>query len=504
MDIRFQAGGEDKWSADIALVPIWEGEKILETCPELGEAAPFLQIAPGMRDVAGRDKEISIVYGHPDLPYSRVMFIGLGKQKSGQGVEGAIREAFARAVRRVRAMHLTSVHIPFYCFRRLGNGIRLLEEAVYACVLANHEITLFKQTTRDELLPRVEWLAVGFRDEFVPDQARVAARRGETAALAVNRARDLANTPGNILFPDAFASKVQLAARERGVRCEVLDEQDLDREGFGAHLAVGRGGAHPPRLVVLEYAPKGHEDEHPLVLVGKGITFDSGGLSLKPSARMHLMKSDMTGAAATFAALMALAEEEVPHRVVGLLALAENMPDGNATRPGDVVTGLSGDRIEIVNTDAEGRLVLCDALTYAQKRWNPAAVVDVATLTGACAVALGDEVAGLFCNDTALAERVISAGHCAGENYWQLPLWPGYKKKLTSPVADICHTSSSREGGAITAALYLEHFIQDDTLWAHLDIAGVDWSDEGSALCSKGATGFATRTLLELGRGGLA
>ncbi len=282
----------------------------------------------------------------------------------------------------------------------------------------------------------------------------------------------------------------------------MLDEEALAAEGMGALLAVGQGSARPPRLVALEHAPKGHEQDKPLILVGKGITFDSGGISLKPAANMQQMKCDMTGAAAVLAAIAALAEEDAPRRVIGLLACAENMPGGTATRPGDVVRAASGDTVEITNTDAEGRLALCDALAYAQKQWTPAAIIDMATLTGACAVALGTELAGLFCDDEDLAERISAAGGVGGENYWRLPLWQPYAEQLKSEVADICHTGP-REGGAINAALFLRHFVREGVRWAHLDIAGVDWNAKKTPLCPVGASGFGARTLLELARGGV-
>ncbi len=505
LEIRFHAGGEDKWSADVALIPLWEGENVRESCAQLFDAAPFLQIAPGMRDVTGRKNEINIVYGHPDLAYSRVMFIGMGKEcLSSNNAMDVLRTAYAKGLRKARAMHFTSAHIPWSSLERFGNAERVLEEAVYACVLANSQNARYKKTTREELTPCLEWLAVGFRGQYVPENARQAARRGERSALTVIQARKLAAAPGNVLNPVTYAEKARQLAEETKLRCEVLDETALQEQGFGAHLAVGRGSSHAPRLVILEHAPEGHEDEAPLVFIGKGITFDSGGISLKPSANMHQMKGDMTGSAAVLAAMLTLAEEEVPRRVVALMPLAENMPDGNAVKPGDVVQGYSKDTIEVVNTDAEGRLVLCDAISYACSRWKPEVLVDVATLTGACAVALGEELGGLFCNDDELAERVQSAGHCAGENYWRMPLWKGYTKKLESPIADICHSAFGRAGGAITAALFLEHFVPEGTRWAHLDIAALDWSEKDTPLCDKGATGFAARTLLELGRGGAA
>lgn len=504
LDIRFHAGGDDKWFADAAIVPIWEDEKILETCPKLLEAAPFLEIAPAMRDVHGKSGELVVVYGHPDLPYSRVIFVGMGKDRTGRdNAMEVVRRAVAQGIHKIRTMDLKSAHIPYFTLERLGNSLRVLEECVYAAVVSNHNNGLRKRMSVDKLLPRLAWLAIGFCEKFVPEDAREAVRRGERAALATTLARDFGNLPGNILYPASYAGRACELAKVYGIKYEVLDEKELERQGFNAHLAVGRGGANPPRLVVLDYAPMGHEDEPPLVYVGKGITFDSGGISIKPAANMHAMKSDMTGSATVLAALLSIAEEGIPRRVVGIMPLAENMPDGNAVRPGDIVFGYSGDSIEIVNTDAEGRLVLCDALAYAIDRFKPRYVIDIATLTGAIMVALGDEVAGLFCNDDAMSERILSAGHSAGEEFWRMPLVASYRKKLDSPVADICHAASGRAGGSITAALFLQHFVKKGVKWAHLDIAGVDWNDKASIGCDKGSTGFGARTLVEIARGGL-
>ncbi|MBO4300005.1 MAG: leucyl aminopeptidase family protein, partial [Desulfovibrio sp.] len=254
------------------------------------------------------------------------------------------------------------------------------------------------------------------------------------------------------------------------------------------------------RFIVLEYAPAGHENESPLIFLGKGITFDSGGICLKPPANMHQMKADMTGAAVVLATLAALTEEKIPQRVVGLMSCADNMPGGSAMRPGDVVRAANGDTVEIQNTDAEGRLALCDALVYAQKHWEPSALIDIATLTGACSVALGSQLAGLFSDDADLAERLRAAGGPSGEYYWPLPLWKPYAELLKSEVADICHMGP-REGGAINAALFLQHFVKEGVRWAHLDIAGVDWTDKATPMTPIGPTAFGTRTLINLARG---
>ena len=498
MDIRFQNLGPEKWKADALLAPVTEDCDILHDNPELDKVAPWLAIAPARRDFTAKKGESAVLYGHPALAVPRVFLIGLGRRED--FTLDTLRRAIADAVQRCRALGLKSILLPEPVVARLpGSAERLLEECVFAAETALYTGALFKK--KDAGAPAdPECFAVGFNEQT--DAGQQAARRGESAAEALRLARELANTPANLLAPADMADRAQAIAAGSGFACTVLTEEDLKSEGMGAHLAVGQGSAHPPRLVVLEYAPEGHADDAPIVLVGKGITFDSGGISLKPAAKMHQMKSDMTGAAAVLAAVAAAAREALPRRVIGLLAMAENLPGGSAARPGDVVRGFNGDTIEITNTDAEGRLVLCDALAYAQKRWQPEAVVDIATLTGACAVALGNDLAGLFSTDDVLAERISASGKACGEYFWRLPLWAPYAEKLKSGIADICHTGP-REGGAINAALFLKHFVADGVRWAHLDIAGTDWMEVKNPLCPAGATAFGARTLLELLRGGV-
>lgn len=498
MDIRFQNLGPGEWKAQVALAFGFRGENPISQQPLLDEMCPWLAVAPALRDFRGESGEILISHGHPDLNVPRVLFLGLGPKDELK--PRILREAVARGVRKCRDLGLESVLLPEPFLAPFPGGReRLLEECVCAAQLSLYAFTALKTVRKEEKKDPL-WLAIGF--EAVSENGQEAARRGENSAAAVSLARDLDNMPGNMLFPASLAMKASELAHQHGFSCEVLDEEGLEKEGMGCILAVGRGSAHPPRLIVLELSPEGHENEKPLVLVGKGITFDSGGLCIKPAANMSRMKCDMSGAAAVLAVIDALAREGARRRVVGLLACAENMPDGAACRPGDVLGAANGETVEVVNTDAEGRLMLCDALAYAEKRWTPAAIIDIATLTGACAVALGEDLAGLFCDDADLAESIISFGAAAGENFWRLPLWEPYAEQLKSEVADIRHTGS-REGGAINAALFLKHFIRKGELWAHLDIAGVDWTAKATPLCPEGASGFGTRTLLDLARGGL-
>ncbi|HIX40637.1 MAG TPA: leucyl aminopeptidase [Candidatus Desulfovibrio intestinigallinarum] len=500
MDIRFQCNGPAQWKADVMVVLFCKGERLPDVAPCVDAAAPWLAIAPALRDARGDKDELTMLHGHPELNIPRVLAVGLGAREDVD--VSAVRKALGSALRRCRAAGIGSVLIPEPMLAALPGGReRLVEEAVYASLLGLYRFSGLKKADKDERKDP-EWLAIGFEGEFVPDGGQAAARRGERAAEAVALARTLANTPANLLGPADLAEKARALAAERGLSCTVMEEDDLREQGMNCLLAVGQGSARPPRLVVLEHAPEGHEQEKPLILVGKGITFDSGGISLKPGANMHAMKCDMTGAAIVLSVLAAVAEEQLPRRIVGIMACADNMPDGRATRPGDVVVAANGDSVEIQNTDAEGRLALCDALAYAQKEWTPAAIVDIATLTGACAVALGSEVAGLFCDDDALRERLQASATLGGEALWPLPLWKGYKENLKSEVADICHIGP-REGGAIHAALFLQHFIQDGVRWAHLDIAGVDWASKPGPLTVIGGTAFGARTLLELARGGV-
>lgn len=500
MEIHFQNLGPENWKAQISLAFGCEEEDILKEYPELDKACPWLAVAPAMRDFKGMPGEMVLVHGHPELNIPRVLAIGLGKKS--ELSPDRMRDAVADGVRKCKKLGVSSILLPeTFLANKPGGRERLVEECVCAALLSLYSFTKLKTVKQDDQKDP-QWMAIGFSADRVPDGSQAAARRGEISAEAVGLARDLDNMPGNMIYPETLAIHAVKLAQKHGFKCEVFDEARLESEGFGCLLAVGSGSTHPPRLVIIEYAHKDHEQDKPLILVGKGITFDSGGICLKPATNMYQMKCDMSGAAAVLAVVSALARENAQRRVIGLMACAENLPSGQAYRPGDILTSYNGETVEVINTDAEGRLVLCDALSYAQKRWTPSAIIDIATLTGACAVALGKGLAGLFCENSDLVQRIMACGATTGENFWRLPLWESYKEQLKSEVADIKHTAA-REGGAITAALFLEHFIKGGELWAHLDIAGVDWSDKSTPLCPEGASGFGTRTLLELARGGI-
>ncbi|KAB2367654.1 leucyl aminopeptidase [Actinomadura montaniterrae] len=332
--------------------------------------------------------------------------------------------------------------------------------------------------------------------EAGPGADAPAIERGTARARATALARDLTNTPASEKDPSWLAARAAEVARDAGLAVRVRDEKELVEGGFGGLLAVGSGSVRPPRLIELSYTPNGTPGRH-VVLVGKGITFDSGGLSLKPNDGMKTMKTDMAGGAVVIAVMSALRGLGVRARVTGLIAAAENMPSGSSMRPGDVITHFGGKTSEVLNTDAEGRLVLADALAYADAELDPDAVVDVATLTGAAKVALGLRYGALFSNDDALAEALTAAGAAAGEPLWRLPLVEDYRKGIDSDVADVANMGRGDfNGGAIAAALFLREFV-GDRAWAHLDIAGPGRATADDAEITRGATGYGTRLLLD-------
>ncbi|HYN46963.1 MAG TPA: leucyl aminopeptidase [Allosphingosinicella sp.] len=333
-----------------------------------------------------------------------------------------------------------------------------------------------------------EVIVVGAGDGAQKEWAHLAAVLG-----GLDLTRSLVTEPANIVYPESFIERCRAAMDGLGVIFQELDEKAMTKLGMGALLGVAQGSVRPPRLFVLRWNG-GTAKAKPIVFIGKGITFDTGGISIKPALGMEAMKWDMGGAGAVVGLIKALATRKAKVNVAGICALAENMPDGNAQRPGDVVTSMSGQTIEVINTDAEGRLVLADAMTWAQRELKPEIMVDLATLTGAMIISLGHEYAGLFSNDDGLAENLAAAGKASGDLLWRLPMGEAYNKIMDSAIADM-KNSASREGGSITAACFLERFVEEGVKWAHLDIAGMAWSDKASHLYDKGATGFGVALL---------
>jgi len=327
------------------------------------------------------------------------------------------------------------------------------------------------------------------------DQGRSGyAAQGLALTEGVTLARDLISEPANVIYPESFVERARAAFKGvSGVTINVLDVPAMERLGMGSILSVGKGSVRPPRMLIIEY--KGGGSDAPIVLAGKGITFDSGGISLKPGSGMWRMKSDMSGASVVTGTALSLAKSRAPVNVVAIAALAENMPSGAASRPGDVVKAMNGKTIEIISTDAEGRLVLADAVVYAERQYRPAAIIDIATLTGAVVGALGNEYAGLMSRNDALAGQLDAAGKTTGEHLWRLPLHPSYAKDMSSDIADIKNSGDGAGPGAGTGGHFIGYFVTDATPWAHLDIAGTAWTAEPSPTVPKGAVGYGVRLL---------
>jgi leucyl aminopeptidase len=442
-------------------------------------------------DIRGKLGEVTVLYPEGGVAAKRVIVVGLGKQEE-FGLE-AVRHAAGAAAQKIRSLGLTSFATVVH---GSGAGGIAPEDAAQALVegsiLSLYTFTRHKTVVEEPTTPIEEMVLIEFDAGKIPAM-QAGARAGQIIADGVSFVRDLVNEPANITTPAALAGKAQAMARDLGLRCQVLEREDMQSLGMGALLGVSQGSEEPPKLIILEYQPDAGLPT--IALVGKALTFDSGGISLKPSEDMHKMKGDMAGGAAVMGVLWAAAMLRLPFHLVGIIPATENMPSGKALKPGDIVTSLSGKTIEVQNTDAEGRLVLADALTYAG-RFQPAAIVDLATLTGACVVALGNITTGLMSTDDRLASQLEAAGQRSGERVWRLPLFKEYGEQLKSDVADLCNVGG-RPAGAITAAYFLSQFVGDFP-WAHLDIAGTYWTDKpAKPYQSKGATGVGVRLLMD-------
>ncbi|MGI9421541.1 MAG: leucyl aminopeptidase [Geminicoccaceae bacterium] len=395
---------------------------------------------------------------------------------------------------KLNALGVKTVHMAIDALDGLGHGdVDVALALATGARLRDYRFDKYRTASEDEGDSRPGGVqAMTFH---LADSGAASERWTGAAAIAagVEHGRNLVTEPANVLTPKAFAEECRTMGDEVGLEVELLDHTALEKLGMRALLGVAQGSEQEPFVAVMNWKG-GAEDEAPIALVGKGVCFDTGGISLKPSGGMEEMKWDMGGAAAVFGAMKAIAGRKARANVVGVLGLVENMPSGNAQRPGDVVTAMSGTTIEVINTDAEGRLVLADVLHYTKDRFGPRTMIDVATLTGAVIVALGHEQAGLFASDDALAEQLGAAGEAVGERVWRLPMDCNYAKHIKSEIADIKNTGRAREAGATAGAVFLQHFV-GDVAWAHLDIAGVAWSKRDLPLAGKGATGFGVRLL---------
>ena len=491
MDIKVEQGSIESSAADTIIVNLFEGV----TSPggatgavdrALGGAISDL-IAGG--DLKGKVGEVAVLYPRGAIGARRVLVVGLGKAESFT-LEG-VRRVSAAAIKRARDLNATAVATIVHGAGIGGHDATAAAQAtVEGALLATYRYDAPKKRDPENAIAA---LTIVERDAGRLEAVRAGAALGAAVAAGVTLARDLVNMPPNVATPTLLAERARAMAAAHGLGVTVGDRAWAAERQMGAFLAVAQGAGEPPAFIVLEHNA-GRADLPTVVLVGKGITFDTGGISIKPSAGMGDMKSDMGGAAAVFGAMEVVGRLGLPLHVIGITPCTENMPDAAAYRPADVITASNGKTIEIISTDAEGRMVLADALVYAGQ-YQPAAVIDLATLTGACVVALGDGVAaGLFCNDDGLRDRLLAAADTTYERLWPLPLYDDYRRKINSEVADM-KNSGGRSGGVGTSAVFLREFT--DYPWAHLDIAGMALSERAGDYAPVGGTGFGVRLLVE-------
>ena len=446
-------------------------------------------------DFHGRKDETLVIYsGGGSGGPKRVLLVGAGKRED-YTLE-TLRRSIGVATREASKLGVDSLALSLAHINRMSEHLgsnMAARAAAEALVLGAWKFDELRTNRREEGDDRTLKEVVFIAPPEKVDEVRRAAIEGEVVGRATNLARSLQTRPGNLATPTHLADTAREIADRHDLEVTVLDREDMEKEGMGALLAVAQGSEEPPSFIVLRYQGAA-DNERPLVLVGKGVTFDSGGISIKPAERMEEMKYDMSGAAAVLAAVDAIAELGIEANVIALVPATENLPSGSAVKPGDVIRSLSGKTIEIINTDAEGRLILADALAYAA-RFDPAAVVDCATLTGAVVVALGNHAIGLMGNNGDLIDELRAAGLRTGDKCWPLPLWDEYRKLIESPVADI-KNSGGRAAGTITAGWFLKEFV-GEVPWAHMDIAGTAWAQEEKPPIAKGATGVPTRLLIE-------
>jgi len=493
LEIRVAAGDTSSFEADAIMMSFHEGME----SPE-GETAVVDEALGGaisqlisQGEIKGKVNEVTVIHSLGKIPAARVAVVGLGKRDglSLDKVRGAVAET-CRLLRRKRVSNIATV--------ALGVGIAgITFEGAAQAVTEGALLGLYtfrKYMTKEAENGEIEQLTIVDADEANIQSLEEGSRKGKIIAEAVNLARDMVNEPANHMTPADMAEMAARQAETHSLDLTVLEQEQMQEMGMGALLGVAQGSRQPPKFIVLRY--KGDDsDKTDIALIGKGITFDSGGISIKPSAGMGEMKGDMAGGASVIAAISAIAQLKPKINVMAVVAATENLPDGGAVKPGDILTSMSGKTIEIVNTDAEGRLTLADALDYANKN-GARHMVDVATLTGSIRMALGDIYTGAFGNNQELVDKVIAAGNEAGELFWQMPMHEEYKEQNKSDVADIQNTGG-RWGGSITAAQFLADFA-GDTPWVHLDIAGKELNDKERNYLVKGATGVPVRTLVNL------
>jgi leucyl aminopeptidase len=481
----------DKRAPEVLLTPLMQGESLAARLSEIA-GRTGIDAAALQQDFRAEAKEILPIYS-PGHPGRRLYLIGLGKKARHQDMQAALRTFCHRYKSKLPLrVGVDLRHFP------AADIARLSDAAVCGMTLGLYNIGLY----RKEAAPAPQFGGEkSILDIMAPADdlaaAETGARRGEHFARAAVQVFDLMNAPGNKKTPEILVAKAKEAGQHAGFSVRVLEKEDIISEGLDALWSVGKGSPHPPALILLEYGKKTRKTKTPCFgLVGKGVTFDTGGISIKPSGNMHFMKSDMGGAAAVLGAFVVAAGLQLPVRLVGAIPVAENMVDGNAIKPGDVIGSYSGKTIEVTDTDAEGRLILADGIAYLLKEEKPDVLIDLATLTGSIIRAIGNHAAGLFTQNDALAAALSEAGEGCGERLWRMPMWEEYGVDLKSDVADLRNFTGKPMAECISAAKFIEHFTAEHPAWAHLDIAGMAFGDSEFAQ-GKSATGYGIRLLVE-------
>jgi leucyl aminopeptidase len=476
------------------VVGVWEGKVLTPAARRLDEAAgsAITRALAAASRFSGKKDELLPIVGAPDLSVSRIVLAGLGKPESADS--RSLQQLGGNLVTHLNGAGEQEATLMIDAAEGASIGAaEAAAELAFGAQLRSYRFDKYKTKQKPEQKPSLNRLTVATGGAKA---AKRAYQPLEKTAAAVFMTRDLVSEPANIIYPETLAAKAGRLA-ELGIDVEILDEHKMRELGMNALLAVGQGSARPPRVVVMQWhganEPAGARSQ-PLAFVGKGVTFDTGGISIKPAAGMGDMKWDMAGAAVVIGLMRLLAARNAPVNAVGVVGLVENMPSGTAQRPGDIVTSMSGQTIEVLNTDAEGRLVLADALWYCQDRFKPRLIIDLATLTGAVIVALGHHQAGLFSNSDELAERLVEAGKAVGEQVWRLPLAESYDREIDSDAADVKNIGGGRAAGSIIGAQFIQRFV-NEVPWAHLDIAGTAWSTKDAPTVPKGATAFGVRLL---------
>lgn len=472
---------------DTLIIPVCENKNIHHTKLILS----LVNKAKRIKGFTGKKDDEVILHAISGTKIDRAIFYGMGKADKIDSE--ALRSMAGKCVKKCIKNEAVEMYIatPNVSTVTLDEST-LLESLMEGACLGNHVFDKYKKEKKEKPLKKIYVIT----EKGVVQKHRKLPAKISTICQGTIQARDWVSTPPNDKKPGQFARSIRALARKEGLKVSVFGEKELKQKRFGSLLAVSAGSKSKPRMVVLEHRPA-KAKKKPIVLVGKGVTFDSGGINLKPSGSLEDMKIDMSGAAAVAAALIAVAKLKINKHIIGVMPIVENMPSGDASRPGDIVKSFDGKTVEIGNTDAEGRLILIDAMSWAVKRYKPHTIIDMATLTGACMIALGDKIAGLFSFDDKLAKDILDSADKTYERCWRLPLPDDYKELLKSDLADIKNISSTRYGGAITGALFIAEFMEGQR-WAHIDIAGPASITKSNAYCNAGGTGFGVRLFIDL------